>query len=95
MEAELQQLARYKLIEIIIWLVGLSSVFIVGYYVSDTLFKAYLLFIFIALWSSMLFVMSRKCPRCGNYFHGVSRFQGNTLRRTCLHCELHISGNNV
>ncbi len=49
MEVELQQLARYKLIEIIIWLVGLSSVFIVSYYASDVFFKAYLVFLFIVL----------------------------------------------
>jgi len=42
-----------------------------------------------------LFTMSRKCPKCSKYFHGSNAIWGNTLRRSCAHCGLHVNGKNA
>ncbi|MEI7816001.1 MAG: hypothetical protein WCI45_02305 [Desulfuromonadales bacterium] len=51
-----------------------------------------------AIWVAILIVATfmaalSKCPRCGNYFH----MHGITLLilRKCLHCQLHISSDNL
>jgi hypothetical protein len=54
-----------------------------------TLFGIWLVFLII---TTVLVALCR-CPRCGNYFH----MHGITLLilRKCLHCQLHISTDNI
>jgi len=95
MELKLLTLRRYKLTENIVWIGGISMALILGQIASEETLKVYGVVLFISLVVSTLFSMSRKCPRCTNYFHGSNPIWGNTLRRSCVHCGLHISGKNA
>ena len=95
MEEKLKQLRRYKLIENIILLGGLLLGLVIRQNASPETLKIFGIVFIISLLVSTLFVMSRKCPKCGNYYHGSNAFWGNTLRSSCAHCGLHISGNNA
>ncbi|MFC1588924.1 hypothetical protein ACFL3P_01485 [Pseudomonadota bacterium] len=95
MELNLIKLRRYKLIENIIWVVGISLAVILNQLASEEALKIYGMVLFASLVASTIFVMSRKCPRCKEYFHGSNPVWGNTLRRSCAHCGLHINGKNA
>ena len=95
MELELIKLRRYKLIENIIWFGGLLLAAVLSQAVSQEALKIYGVILSVGLISSTIFVMSRKCPRCLNYFHGSNPIWGNTLRRSCVHCGLNINGKNA
>jgi len=95
MESKLTQLRRCKLIENIIWAGGFLLAIVLSQIASETTLKIYGAILFICVISSTLFVMSRKCPKCSKYFHGNTPLSGNTLRRSCAHCGLHISGKNA
>lgn len=95
MELELQKLRTYKYIENIIWFAGIPLTFILGYLIPEPIFKIYGIVFGISLITSTLLSLSRKYPRCNKHFHGSNQVWGNTLRRTCAHCGLYVSGNNA
>ena len=52
----------------------------------------FVIWVVILIVATFLVALSR-CPRCGNYFH----MHGITLLilRKCLHCQLHISSDQI
>jgi hypothetical protein len=95
MKQELQKLRKYKYIENIIWFVAFPLIFIVSYLVPELIFEIYVLIVAVSIIFSTTRSLSCRCPKCHKYFHGPSMLMGNTLRRTCAHCGLHVSGNNA
>ena len=95
MEFEIKRLRTYKTAENVIWIGGFLIGIILLMAGFDAILPLYSVIFFVFLFASTFFVMSRKCPRCSNYFHGRGPIWGNTLRCSCLHCGLHISKENA
>jgi len=91
---KLKLLRKYKMIENIIWVVGFVLIFCASQLLPNSIVGLLSFIFFIAIGASTAFVMSQKCPKCSNYFHGSNPIWGNTLRRSCAHCGLHVNGNN-
>lgn len=94
-QAELKRLKHYKKFENLAWIGGFGFGIVIGLVASEETLKFYALSLFFILLGSTLFVMSRKCPNCGKYFHGNSPIWGNTLRRTCVHCGVELSNKSA
>ena len=91
--AKTNKLKIYKRSENALWVIGILVGLVLSFIGSANLLKIYSFFVVVILIGSTLFVMSRKCPNCGEYFHGSSPFWGNTLRQSCAHCGIKINGN--
>lgn len=92
--SELKRIRTYRRC---LWLVGLCYVPMMlitsKWNHSDrALAVVFVIWIFF-LCRAVLQVAFAICPRCGNYFH-IKNFFPNYLMRRCLHCGLHINGDN-
>jgi ribosomal protein S27AE len=93
--ADINKLRRYKNTENLVWIGGFGIGIVLGFVAAEEILKIYAFILFFILVGSTLFVMSRTCPNCGEYFHGNSPIWGNTLRRTCVHCGIGLSRKNA